>query len=259
LPGVPHPALPGPLRGGLTTDADYRQAIDDVKKFLDGRRSELTRDLKARMLEASENMEFERAARLRDLLSTVEEMQERQRVASAEGADVDVLGVHAEPPLACANLFHVRNGRVVDRREFFWEELHAFDPSTFWGDLLIQIYLDQQYVPSLIHVPEAFEDQDALAELLSEKRGTKVEISTPQRGPKKAMLDLVANNSRHAFEQRFRVMKPTAAQMAAAWRDALNLPAPKTASPATASSALTSRTSRARTWSLRWWFGKTAA
>jgi len=217
----------GPCVEGLTNEAAYGQAIEDVRKFLDGRRTELTRDLKSRMLEASENMEFERAAKLRDLLTTVEEVQERQRVAAAEGNDVDVFGIYAEPPLACANLFHVRNGRVVDRREFFWEELHAFDPSSFLSDLLIQIYLDQQYVPSLIHVPESFEDQEVLAELLSEKRGTKVEISTPQRGPKKAMLDLVANNSRHAFEQRFRVMKPSAEQMAAAWRDALGLPAPE--------------------------------
>ncbi|MBI1353730.1 MAG: excinuclease ABC subunit UvrC [Acidobacteria bacterium] len=215
----------GPCVEGLTTDADYSQAVEDVRKFLDGRRSELTRDLKGRMMEAAENLEFERAAKLRDLLSTVEEMQERQRVASAEGNDVDVFGVYAEPPLACANLFHVRNGRVVDRREFFWEELHGFDISSFLGELLVQIYLDQQYVPSLIHVPEEFEDQDVLAELLSEKRGTKVEIAIPQRGPKKAMLDLVANNCRHAFEQRFRVMAPTAEQMASAWREALNLPA----------------------------------
>ena len=138
------------------------------RAHLEGRHGDLMQNLKARMLAASEAMEFERAARLRDLLSTVEEMKERQRVAAAEGADVDVYGVYAEPPLVAANLFHVRNGRVVDRREFFWEEIQQFDMSVFLGNLLMQIYLDQQYVPSLIHVPEAFEDQHVLAELLSE-------------------------------------------------------------------------------------------
>src|SRR5690606_18930343 len=169
--------------------------------------------LRQRMLEASERTEFERAAKLRDLIATVEEMDERQRMAAAEGDDVDIYGVYAEPPLAAANLFHVRNGRVVDRREYFWEELPEYDPSQFLGNLLAQIYLDAQYVPSLISVPESFEDQEVLAELLTEKRGRKVEIFTPQRGTKKAMLDLAVSNARHAFEQRFRVMKPSAEKL----------------------------------------------
>lgn len=216
----------GPCVKDLVERETYDQAVADVRAFLEGRHGDLARDLRERMLAASEAEEFERAASLRDLISTVEEMKQRQVIASAEGADVDVYGFYAEPPLAAANLFHVRNGRVVDRREFYWEDLPRFDPSEFLSNLLTQIYLDQQYVPSLIHVPEEFEDQPVLAELLTEKRGAKVEISTPQRGPKKSMLDLVVSNARHAFEQRFRVMKPSAAQLAAAWRDALNLPEP---------------------------------
>ncbi len=217
----------GPCVKDLVAEATYAQAVADVRKFLEGRHADLTRDLRERMLAASEAMEFERAANLRDLISTVEEMQERQRVAAVEGADMDVYGVYAEPPLAAANVFHVRNGRVVDRREFYWEQLERFDLSDFQSNLLTQIYLDQQYTPALIHVPEAFEDQDTLAELLSEKSGRKVEITTPQRGPKKAMLNLAVLNAKHVFEQRFRVMKPTAKQLAAAWRDALNLPEPE--------------------------------
>ena len=214
----------GPCVEGLTSEEEYGQAVDDVRAFLEGRHGDLMRDIRQRMLAASEAMEFERAASLRDLLSTVEEMKERQRVAAAEGADMDVYGVYAEPPLVAANLFHVRNGRVVDRRELFWEDIERFDMSVFLGNLLTQIYLDQQYVPSLIHVPEAFEDQTVLAELLSERRGKKVEIAVPQRGPKRAMLDLVVSNAKHAFDQRFRVMKPSAEQLARAWRDALGLP-----------------------------------
>ncbi len=217
----------GPCVEGLADEATYAQAVDDVKAFLEGRHADLTKDLRLRMLQASENLEFERAAKLRDLVSTVEEMKERQRVAAAEGADVDIYGVYAEPPLVAANLFHMRNGRVVDRREYYWEDLERFEMSEFLGSLLLQIYLDAQYVPSLIHVPEPFEDQQVLAELLSEKRGRRVEISTPQRGPKKAMLDLAVSNSRHAFEQRFRIMKPSVEQLVAAWRDALNLPEPE--------------------------------
>jgi excinuclease ABC subunit C len=176
------------------------------------------------MQAASDRTEFEHAAAMRDLISTVEEMQERQRIAAAEGRDVDIYGFHAEPPLVAANLFHVRNGRVVDRREFFWEDLQQFEPKEFLSSLIKQIYLDREYVPSLIHVPVEFEDQVLLEELLSEKRGRKVEIGIPQRGSKKAMLDLVVQNARHAFEQRFRVRKPGSRQIMDALLDSLNLP-----------------------------------
>jgi excinuclease ABC subunit C len=217
----------GPCAAGLTNDEAYGQTVNDVRAFLSGKRADLTKSLQKRMLEASERQEFERAAKLRDLVATVQEMDERQRMAAAEGADVDIYGVYAEPPLAAANLFHVRNGRVVDRREYFWEDLEEYDPDQFLGNLLAQIYLDSQYVPSLISVPESFEDQPILAELLTETSGRKVEISTPQRGPKKAMLDLAVTNAKHAFEQRFRVMKPSAEKLIAIWRETFNLPVPE--------------------------------
>jgi excinuclease ABC subunit C len=214
----------GPCVEGLTTDEIYQGAVQDVRKFLDGRQSELLKDLRARMQAASERTEFEQAAAMRDLISTVEEMHERQRIAAAEGRDVDIYGFYAEPPLVAANLFHVRNGRVVDRREFFWEDLHRFEPAEFLASLVKQIYLDREYVPSLIHVPLEFDDQALLEEFLTEKRGRKVEIGIPQRGSKKAMLDLVVQNARHAFEQRFRVRKPSSKQVMDALTDALNLP-----------------------------------
>ena len=142
---------------------------------------------------ASDEMRFEEAAALRDLLTTVEEMEERQKMAAAEGDDVDIFAYYAEPPLVALNLFHLRNGQIVDRREFFWEDQQEFDEPQFFSSLLKQIYLDQQYIPAEIHVPVEFEDREALEELLSEKRGRKVEIRTPQRGQKKALLDLVGD------------------------------------------------------------------
>jgi excinuclease ABC subunit C len=92
--------------------------------------------------------------------------------------------------------------------------------------LLKQIYLDQSYVPAIIHVPVDFEDRGALEELLSEKRNRKVEIHTPQRGQKKAMLDLVETNAKHSFDARFRVLKPSSRAIQEAVQDALNLPEP---------------------------------
>jgi excinuclease ABC subunit C len=214
----------GPCVEGLTTDDAYAGAVRDVKLFLEGRHGDLARGLRSRMEAASEVMRFEEAASLRDLLSTVEEIEERQKMAAAKGDDVDIFASYAEPPLVALNLFHLRNGQIVDRREFFWEDQDEFDEPQFFSSLLKQIYLDQEYVPAEIHVPVEFEDREALEELLSEKRTRKVEIRTPQRGQKKALLDLVQNNAKHSFDARFRVLKPSSRAIQEALQDALNLP-----------------------------------
>ena len=216
----------GPCVDGLTTDEAYAAAVRDVKLFLEGRHKDLARDLRARMREASDGTRFEEAAALRDLMSTVEEMEEKQKIAAAEGENIDIFACHAEPPLVAANLFHLRNGRIVDRREYYWEDLFDFQEPEFFSSLLKQIYLDQQYIPNRIHVPVDFEDREELEDLLSEKRGRKVEILTPQRGQKKALMDLVETNAKHAFQQRFRIMHPTSKAMGEALQDALGLPDP---------------------------------
>jgi excinuclease ABC subunit C len=214
----------GPCVEGLTTDEAYSAAVRDVKLFLEGRHGDLARGLRARMEAASGEMRFEQAASLRDLLATVEEMEERQKMAAASGSDVDIFACYAEPPLVALNLFHLRNGQIVDRREFFWEDQTEFDEPQFFSSLLKQMYLDQQFIPAEIHVPVEFEDLEALEELLSEKRGRRVEIRTPQRGQKKALMALVETNAKHSFDGRFRVLKPSSKAIQAALQDALNLP-----------------------------------
>src|SRR5262249_54667653 len=218
----------GPCVAGLTTDEAYARAAQDVRLFLEGRHGALASGLRKRIQAASDEMRFEEAAGLRDLLTTVEEIEERQKMAAASGADIDVFACYAEPPLVAANLFHLRNGRIVDRREFFWEDQHSFDMSAFLSALVKQIYLEQDYVPSAIHVPVDFEDREALEELLSEKRNRKIEIHTPQRGQKKALMDLVATNAKHSFDARFRVLKPSSLAIREAVQETLGLPeAPK--------------------------------
>jgi excinuclease ABC subunit C len=215
----------GPCVEGLTTSDAYAGAVRDVKLLLEGRHGDLARGLRARMETASEEMRFEQAASLRDLLATVEEIEERQKMSAAKGDDADIFACYAEPPLVALNLFHLRHGQIVDRREFFWEDQADFDEPQFFSSLLKQLYLDQQYIPAEIHVPVEFEDCEALEELLSEKRSHRVEIRTPQRGQKKALLDLVRNNAKHSFDTRFRVLKPSSRAIQEALEDALNLPA----------------------------------
>jgi excinuclease ABC subunit C len=213
----------GPCVAGLTTDERYAEAARDVRLFLEGRRHDLIKSLEERMAAAAEKELFEQAAAYRDLLRTLEDIEERQRIAATQGDDTDVLAYYAEPPLVAADLFHLRGGRVVDRREFYWEELDEFDPQEFVPSLLKQLYLEAEYLPKAIHVSADFEDRDLLEAALTERAGHKVEIFTPQRGTKRAFLDLVESNAKHSFEQRFRVLKPTSKAIGEALQNALNL------------------------------------
>src|SRR5689334_12728241 len=213
----------GPCVEGLVSDERYAQSVRDVRLFLEGRIKDLQQELRARVESASQATRYEEASALHDLLHTVEELGEKQKMAAAEGDDTDIFAYYAEPPLVAVNLFHLRRGHIVDRREFFWEDQLQFDPAEFFASLLKQVYLNDPYVPAFIHVPVEFEDCAVLEEYLTEKRGRKVEINTPQRGQKKAMLDLVESNARHSFEQRFRVMKPSSTAIQEALRDALSL------------------------------------
>jgi len=119
----------GPCVEGLTTPDIYQEAVRDVKLFLEGRQTDLVRSLRKRMDEAAAAQEYERAAKYRDLISTVEQLQEKQRMAGVEGDDADVFGYHYENGMLAVNLFHMRGGKVVDRREFFWEDLPEFGTS----------------------------------------------------------------------------------------------------------------------------------
>ena len=213
----------GPCVAGFTTDERYAEAARDARMFLEGRRHDLMKSLEERMSAAADKELFEQAAAYRDLLRTLEDIEERQRIAAAQGDDTDVFAYHAEPPLVAANLFHLRGGRVVDRREFYWEDLEEFDPKEFVPSLLKQLYLEAEYLPKAIHVSEDFEERALLEEMLTERAGHKVEICTPQRGSKRAFLDLVENNAKHSFLQRFRVLKPTSKAIGEALQNTLNL------------------------------------
>jgi excinuclease ABC subunit C len=157
----------GPCVKELTTPEIYAEAVRDVKTFLEGRHGELTRSLRARMARAADQQQYELAAKYRDLISTVAQLEEKQRIAAAEGDDADVFGYHFENAMLAVNLFHMRGGRILDRRELFWDELpetawsgeeggRSFDTGEFFSSLLTQLYVDQQYVPRTIYVPLNF-------------------------------------------------------------------------------------------------------
>ncbi len=220
----------GPCVQGLTTADRYAEAVHDVKLFLEGRGADLTRSLHQRMDAAAEREQYELAAKYRDLISTVELLGQKQRMHAVDGDDADVFGYHYENQMLAVNLFHMRGGKIMDKREFFWEDMHeivghdGFHPGEFFSALLKQVYLDQQYIPHNVYVPIDFEDRAMLEEVLSEGRERKVEIHVPQRGDKRSLVDLVGQNAKQAYDQRFRVMKPAAKVIQEALQDALSLP-----------------------------------
>ena len=216
----------GPCVAGLVTDERYAEAARDVRLFLEGRRSDLTKSLEVRMRAASEDERFEEAAGYRDLLRTITEMEEKQKIAAAAGDDTDVLAWYAEPPQVAVNLFHLRGGRVVDRRDFYWENLEEFDAAEFLPSLLKQLYLDAEYLPRQIHTPFGFDDCELLEEVLTEKAGHRVEIMNPQRGQKHQFLELVEKNAQQSFITRFRISKPSTETIVEALESALGLPEP---------------------------------
>ena len=216
----------GPCVTELVTDQRYAEAARDVRLFLEGRRSDLAHSLEDRMKQASDGQRYEEAAGYRDLLRTLAEMEESQKIAAASGDDTDVLAWYAEPPQVAVNLFHLRGGRVVDRRDFYWEDMDEFNPEEFLPSLIKQLYLDAAYLPRYIHTPMGFEDCSLIEEVLSEKAGHRVEILNPQRGQKHAFLELVEKNAKHSFIQRFRILKPSSAAIVDALGAALGLPEP---------------------------------
>jgi len=264
----------GPCLEGLTTPEIYKQTIRDVQLFLEGKPNELEQSLTKRMEAAAAAEQFEAAARLRDQIVTVHQMQDKQRMATADSEDADVFGYHYENEMLAVNLFHMRGGKIVDRRDFFWEDLPeslldavteavsevdeleaipriepnpaapapeigegipvvqhtavsepgaAFSPAVFFSALLKQIYLDQSYIPRSILVPVEFPDRALLAEILTERTGKRIEILAPQRGDKRSLVDLVCQNAKQSYDQRFRVLQPGMKAIQEALQDALTL------------------------------------
>jgi excinuclease ABC subunit C len=264
----------GPCVEGFTTPESYRESVRDVQLFLEGRPSELEHSLTLRMEAAAESEQFELAARLRDQVVTVHQMQDKQRIATTDNEDADVFGYHYENEMLAVNLFHMRGGKIVDRRDLFWEDLPeslldafteavaetdeaeviprmepsptavapeigegvpvvqhtavselgaAFSPAAFFSALLKQMYLDQSYVPRSILVPVEFPDRGLLAEILTERSGRRIEILAPQRGEKRSLVDLVCQNAKQSYDQRFRVLQPGMKAIQEALQDVLML------------------------------------
>jgi len=216
----------GPCSDGLTTYQAYQDAVKDVRLFLEGRNNDLIKRLQAKMEESSENEQYELAAHYRDAIDTMETLSERQKMAVMGYDDIDIFGFHQEDNMVAVSIFHMRGGRVVDKRELFWEDQENFQAGEFFESVVKQYYIDAPLIPVEIHLPVDFEDRDLLQHWLSERRGRKVEIHTPQRGAKRELMELVQRNASLTFLQRFRAAMPSAATISKEIEEALDLEKP---------------------------------
>jgi len=188
---------------GIAVPAEYQAVVDDVSLFLDGKQDKLVKQLKAQMEQASEELEFEKAARLRDQIIAVETLIERQKIVSTTGtADQDIVAIVNEQGESAVQLFFIRGGKLVGQDQFILDGVDAeagIEEAT--AEFIKQYYQDASYVPSEIILPAQVEEAKIIEQWLRTKRGKKVSLTVPERGEKKHLLEMASNNAKLALEQ----------------------------------------------------------
>lgn len=183
---------------GQQTREDYREMIDQVRLFLEGRDRELVRELESRMTAAADTLRFEEAARLRDQIARIHKVLERQRITSTLQEDQDVVALVREGEAADVQVLFVRGGMLIGRRDFYFERAEPDDP-TLVTAVLQQFYDRETVVPPEIVLPTELPDDALLASWLAERRGGRVRLTTPSRGPDARLLALARENAEAAI------------------------------------------------------------
>ncbi len=213
----------GPCVAGLCTKEQYDQAVADVRLLLSGKTDELINELERRMNEAAADMRYEVAALYRDRIAMVGDISERQKMIMEGQDDCDLFGYYQEGSQLALQVFAMRGGRVIGRREFYWEDLISFDPGEFFSQALKQYYMQDTFTPKEIYIPVDVEDVEVLEAWLSERKRSRVSICSPRRGLKSEMLDLVMRNAHLSFETRFRILRPKGEELLKPLQEVLQL------------------------------------
>lgn len=180
---------------GLQSEEEYNKLIEEVCLFLEGRHQRLIPDLRRKMEEAAANLEFEKAARLRDQMLALERVVERQKVVSTGGEDQDVVGLARSNGAGCVQVFFIRDGKLTGRDHFFLTALEDTEDQEALAAFLKQYYSNASFVPKEILLSHPVEEEEVLAQWLSERRGSKVYLRVPQRGEKRRLVEMVTQNA----------------------------------------------------------------
>jgi excinuclease ABC subunit C len=180
---------------------DYREQVRQAMLFIEGRQQELIAELKQRMQQKAESLEFEAAAKIRDQIQAVEKTLEKQRMVSHWGADQDIFGLYREGGFIEVQVLLVRQGKLTGNQSYSLEDLE-FPDEEIVGSLLTQFYQGNRFIPDEILLPVTLEDREAREEYLADKKGKKIIILNPQRGDKRQLVEMAAENARQSFFER---------------------------------------------------------
>ncbi len=189
----------GPCAGAVDK-REYREVIDQVMLFLQGRQELVLAELNARMKDAARRMKYERAAQLRDQVRAIEDVIEGQRIALAVQGDQDAIALAQDGAQAHVEVFFVRNDKLIGRDHFAMEGIHDQSPGEILTGFVKQYYLSASYIPRQILLQHPVDDEAVLAQWLSRQRGGSVRLRVPRRGPKKRLIETVAENAVRSFE-----------------------------------------------------------
>ncbi|WP_255603613.1 excinuclease ABC subunit UvrC [Oscillochloris sp. ZM17-4] len=191
----------GPCVPGLVSQEDYRQAVDAVCRFLEGKSEQIVRDIRRQMEQAAEDLNFERAAILRDRIVAIEKIMERQQVLRTVDTDQDVIAFAREEGSAVVQVLFIRGGKLVNAEPFTLQGTEDESDSALLGSFLTQFYNNAPNIPPNLLLADHIEEPMIIASWLGQKSGHKVEIGVPRRGEKKQLIDLAAQNARQKLQE----------------------------------------------------------
>lgn len=186
---------------GYISKAEYWEMIDEIINILNGTDTSIIKKLKVEMEKAAEELEFEKAAKIRDRILAIELISEKQKMFTVKEGDEDFIDLYTDEKDGCAQVFFVREGKVTGREHFMIENISDDPVKEVISSFIASFYGGTAQIPKTIYVPEEIEDQELIEKFLTEKRGSKVWIKVPKKGDKKNLLDMVRNNAKIMLDQ----------------------------------------------------------
>lgn len=214
---------------GLSDRKAYTEVLQKVERFLDGKGEELTKDMKAEMAKAAEALDFERAAKIRDQLLSIENVLQRQKVLSAEGGDQDVIAVVKDERGSAIQMLYIRGGKLIGQRQFFLDGSSEAAPTEAVGEFVKQYYADAPEVPREVLLPVEIAERQIVEQWLRQRKGKAVTVSVPQGGEKLKLVEMAATNAEQAlsaFSEELSAREEWAEKAMAELQEALDLPTP---------------------------------
>ena len=184
------------------TRDEYMVQINQIIMLLEGKTSKILKELEAEMKQASEKLEFEKAAAIRDRMNAIERISAKQKVSNISENNIDVIGVYKNELSVCVEIFFVRGSKMIDREHYFFDELKDMETKEILSGFIKQYYLGKMEFPNKIMIQEEIEDKEIIQEWLTNSAGRKVEIKTPQKGEKLRFVEMAENNAKITLENK---------------------------------------------------------